>query len=238
MKIENGETQNEVKKEIKKEPEIKERKIKNEIRNNVKKIIEDRKCNSEEDKNITEEAKNNIGEIKTVRKDTKNIKEIENAGTNEITKSAAIPEICKPIVALPVAQTIPEPDSIPFEKLPLRDPELFKEGIEKSPLASFFQSPMNIATSKCHYGSPQAQSGMILPLSGMGNSCFNQFTGSPSFGAHMDFSSFMNPSPYQNGGNPNFPNSAFSPDNFSPCFFTSNAAQGVDSFCKAEEKDN
>lgn len=211
----------------------------NETKNYKKKVkSEIDEDNFEEDKNMFDELKNNSNnESKVVIKEIKVIREQENGGSNEITKPIIIPEVSKPIT-LPVMQPVPESDNIPFEKLPLRDPEFFKEGLERSPLASFFQSPMNLATSKCHYGSPQAQSGMLLPLSGMGSSCLNQFASSPSFGAHMDFSSLMNPSSYPTIGNTNFINSAFSPDSFSPCFYPNNPAQGIDSFCKAEEKDN
>lgn len=116
-----------------------------------------------------------------------------------------------------------------LDNIPLKDFDPGREGIERSPIASFFTSPLNFANSKRPYGSPQMQNGM-LSLSGMNSSRFNQIMGSPpNLGTPIDFSSFINTSSYQN---------IFACDNLSPCFFTANGVQAPDSFFKVEDKDN
>lgn len=122
-------------------------------------------------------------------------------------------------------QQISELDNIPFDKLP--DPG--REGIERSPMGSFFTSPLDFANSKRPYGSPQMQN-RIISLSGMNSSRFNQIMGSPpNPGTPIDFSSFINTNPYQN---------ILACDSLSPCFFAANGIQAPDNFYKIEDKDN
>eukprot|EP00826_Nyctotherus_ovalis_P005207 TRINITY_DN11168_c0_g1_i9.p3 TRINITY_DN11168_c0_g1~~TRINITY_DN11168_c0_g1_i9.p3 ORF type:complete len:123 (-),score=18.93 TRINITY_DN11168_c0_g1_i9:18-386(-) len=115
-----------------------------------------------------------------------------------------------------------------LDNLPLKDLDPGREGIERSPIASFFTSPINFPTSKYAYGSPQMQGGM-LSFSGMNSSRFNPPMGSPlSLGTPLDFSSLVNAQSFH---------SAFPCDNFSPCFFGGNGVQAPESFYKAEDKD-
>eukprot|EP01022_Parablepharisma_sp_SALTPOND_P013704 TRINITY_DN1840_c0_g1_i1.p1 TRINITY_DN1840_c0_g1~~TRINITY_DN1840_c0_g1_i1.p1 ORF type:complete len:228 (-),score=1.15 TRINITY_DN1840_c0_g1_i1:73-756(-) len=139
-------------------------------------------------------------------------------------------------------------ENIGFEKLPLGDSDLLKDGVGRSPLGSFFQSqlmsPLSLGGSKFIYGSPQAQGAMKFPFTGAGASNCNQILGSPlncppTFGAYIDFSSFSNVTPCNRAGNLNLPNSIFGSGNCSPCFPAFSAgAHGVDSLCKSDDKDN
>jgi hypothetical protein len=125
-------------------------------------------------------------------------------------------------------QQISESENIPFDKLAFKDFDNGREGMDKSPIPSFFTSPINFANSKRTYGSPQMQSRM-LSLSGMNSSRFNQIMGSPvNIGTPLDFSSLMNANSYQ----------AFFPcENLSPWLFTTNGGQPSDSFYKIEDKE-
>lgn len=120
-----------------------------------------------------------------------------------------------------------ERENIVLEKLPLGDPDIIKEGTERSPQASFFQSPTNFSGPNFVYGSPMGL-GMTLPFAGMG--------GSPNFGGHIDFSSFLNAA--QNATNLNLPNSIFGSGNCSPCLFQTNLTPRNEFYCKADEKDS
>eukprot|EP00826_Nyctotherus_ovalis_P053950 TRINITY_DN7041_c0_g2_i4.p2 TRINITY_DN7041_c0_g2~~TRINITY_DN7041_c0_g2_i4.p2 ORF type:complete len:131 (-),score=6.75 TRINITY_DN7041_c0_g2_i4:164-556(-) len=128
-------------------------------------------------------------------------------------------------------QLVPELDNIPSDKLPLKDLELMKDGIERSPLASFFQSPLNLAGPKLPCSSPQMQTEM-LSLSGMNSSRFNQPFNSPPSSKNppnvampLDFSSFVNAYSLQN---------VLAGDSLSPNFLT-NRDKYADSFYKIED---
>jgi len=125
-------------------------------------------------------------------------------------------------------QHISESENIPLDKLALKDIDNGREGIDRSPIPSFFTSPINFISSKRPYGSPQMQSGM-LSLSGVNSSRINQIMGSPvNINTSLDFSSLVNANSYQG---------LFPCDNFSPCFFTTNGGQPADSFYKIEDKE-
>lgn len=132
-------------------------------------------------------------------------------------------------MTIPLAQTqqVGETDNVVLEKLPLGDPDLIKEGLERSPLASIFPSPTNFSGPPFVYGSPLGI-GMTLPFSGMG--------GSPSFGGHIDFTSLLNATSNQGGGN--MPSSIFGSGNCSPCLFQASLTPGNDYYYRADDKDN
>jgi len=118
---------------------------------------------------------------------------------------------------------IPETENLVFDKLPLKDIDQGKEGIEKSPLAFFIPSPMNFPNPKY---SPQTQNGM-LSFSGMYSSCFNQCINSPGNGnTPFDFSFLMNTKSLQ---------STFGCDSFSSRFFSSKETQNPEFLYKPED---
>lgn len=108
---------------------------------------------------------------------------------------------------------IPEAESLVFDKLPLKDIDQEREGIERSPIASSFPSP----------NKHSSQSGM-LSFSGMNSSRLNQCIDSPGNGnTSLDFSFLMNARLLQN---------TFACDTLSPYFLNPNAAP--EPFYKAE----
>lgn len=114
---------------------------------------------------------------------------------------------------------IPEFDNFSFDKSPLKDIDPGREGVERSPIASFFRSPQHsfatpMQPSKFHGGVPS--------FSGAGSSRFNQLMSSPcNVGTPLDFSSFVNSTSFQN---------ALACDSLSPHFTSPNEGPAPDSF--------
>jgi len=134
----------------------------------------------------------------------------------------------KIMIPLVQVQQAAEMEQAAFEKLPLVDVDPIKEGIERSPQISFFQSPGNLTGGNLVYGSPL---GITFPFTGMAG-------GSPNFGASIDFTSLFNATSAQTGTSLKLPNSVFGSGNCSPCLFQTNSTPSNDYFYRGEDKDN
>lgn len=131
---------------------------------------------------------------------------------------------------LPAVSHITETENIPLALC---------EG-DKTPLEPFIPSqlvsPANFGASIFPYGSPQAQSTMMLPFTGIGADNCNQLIGSPlncplTFGSCMEYISMASRRNSENLANP-----IFTSGKYSPCFPTFSAAMyGIDSSSKCDD---